>query len=134
MGPPLRRVEGSVSLWRRYVCCTVVSARVHPHCHGVQVATDSVRPLSLHYTRYLSYKIYRRLLSMLACAAGYALTSAIIPKLQLVSLTVVGQTAANCKPLIIPMYGFESYSFQTLIYYFFKNHFNIVAWRLGAVV
>jgi hypothetical protein len=25
----------------RYVCCTVVSARVYPRCHGVQVTVDS---------------------------------------------------------------------------------------------
>jgi hypothetical protein len=42
--------EGSVFLCRSYVCCTAVSARVYPRCHGVQVTTDSVHPLSLHYT------------------------------------------------------------------------------------
>jgi hypothetical protein len=31
--------EGSVFLCRRYVCCTVVSVRVYPRCHGVQVTT-----------------------------------------------------------------------------------------------
>jgi hypothetical protein len=41
--------EVSVFLWRRYVCCTVVSARVHPRCHGIQVTVDSVHPLTLHY-------------------------------------------------------------------------------------
>jgi hypothetical protein len=33
------------------VCCTVVSARGYPRCHGVQVTMDSVHPLSLHYTK-----------------------------------------------------------------------------------
>jgi hypothetical protein len=41
--------EGSGFLCRRYVCCTVVSARVYPRCHGVQATMDSVHPLSLHY-------------------------------------------------------------------------------------
>jgi hypothetical protein len=40
---------GSVFLRRRYVCCTVISARVYPRCHGVQVTMDSVHPLSLRY-------------------------------------------------------------------------------------
>jgi hypothetical protein len=35
--------EGSVFLCRRYICCTIVSARVYPRCHGV----DFVHPLSL---------------------------------------------------------------------------------------
>jgi hypothetical protein len=43
--------EGSVFLCRRYVCCTVVSARVYPRCHEAQVTMDSVHPLSLHYTK-----------------------------------------------------------------------------------
>jgi hypothetical protein len=49
--------EGSVFLCRRCVCCTVVSARVYPHCHGVQVTMDSVHPLSLHCTKniYIRY-------------------------------------------------------------------------------
>jgi hypothetical protein len=34
--------EGSVFLCRRYVCCTAVSARVYPRCHGVQVTVGSV--------------------------------------------------------------------------------------------
>jgi hypothetical protein len=32
-----------VFLCRRYVCCTVVSARVYRRCHGVKVTMDSVR-------------------------------------------------------------------------------------------
>jgi hypothetical protein len=40
-------IEGSIFLYRRYVCCTVVSARVYPRCHGVQLIIDSVHPLSL---------------------------------------------------------------------------------------
>jgi hypothetical protein len=32
--------EGSVFLRRRYVCCTVVSARVYPRCSGIQVFID----------------------------------------------------------------------------------------------
>jgi hypothetical protein len=42
--------EGSVFLCRHYICCTVVSARVYPRCHGVQATMYSVQPLSLHYT------------------------------------------------------------------------------------
>jgi hypothetical protein len=41
--------EGSIFLCRRYVCCTVVSGRVYTPCQGVQVTTDSLHPLSLHY-------------------------------------------------------------------------------------
>jgi hypothetical protein len=51
MGPPLRRRKGSVLLCRRYVCWTVVSARVYPRCHGVQVTMDSVHPSSLHKSK-----------------------------------------------------------------------------------
>jgi hypothetical protein len=40
--------ELSIFLHRRYVCCTVVSARVYPHCHGVQVTMGSVHPSSLY--------------------------------------------------------------------------------------
>jgi hypothetical protein len=43
--------EGSVFLRRRYVCCAIVSARVYPRCHGVQVTTDSVHPLSRRCTK-----------------------------------------------------------------------------------
>jgi hypothetical protein len=32
--------EGSVSLCKRYVCCTAVSARVYLRYHGVQVTMD----------------------------------------------------------------------------------------------
>jgi hypothetical protein len=49
MGPPFRRGEGSAFQWRRYVCCTVVSARVYPRCHSNQVPMGTVHPLSLHY-------------------------------------------------------------------------------------
>jgi hypothetical protein len=38
--------ELSVFLCRRYVCCTAVSARVYPRCHGVQVTVGSVLTLS----------------------------------------------------------------------------------------
>jgi hypothetical protein len=34
--------EVSMFLCRRYVCCTVVLARVYLRCHGVQVTMDSV--------------------------------------------------------------------------------------------
>jgi hypothetical protein len=51
MGPPLRRGEGSVFQWRRYVCCTLVSARVYPRCHSVQVPMGTVHSLSLHYSK-----------------------------------------------------------------------------------
>jgi hypothetical protein len=43
--------EGPIFLYRRYVCCTVDSARVYPRRHDVQVTVDSVHPLSLHYTK-----------------------------------------------------------------------------------
>jgi hypothetical protein len=43
--------EGSVFLYRRYVCCTVVSVRVYPRCRGVQVAMDFVHPSSLLYNK-----------------------------------------------------------------------------------
>jgi hypothetical protein len=39
--------EGSVFRRRRYVCCTVVSARVYSRSHGVQVTMESVHSLSL---------------------------------------------------------------------------------------
>jgi hypothetical protein len=41
-----------VFLCGRYVCCTEVSTREYPRCHGVQVTMDSVHLLSLHYTCY----------------------------------------------------------------------------------
>jgi hypothetical protein len=71
-GAPSSMKEAPVFLYRGYVCCTVVSARVNPRCHGVQVTMDSVRPLALQYT--MQHLIYRGFLSMQACAAGYALT------------------------------------------------------------
>jgi hypothetical protein len=40
--------EQSVFLCRRYVCCTIVLARVYPHCHGIQITMDSVHPC--HWT------------------------------------------------------------------------------------
>jgi hypothetical protein len=42
--------EGLVFLCRHYVCCTRVSVQVYLCCHSVQVTTDSVYALSLHYT------------------------------------------------------------------------------------
>jgi hypothetical protein len=50
-GAPFRRWKGSAVPCRRYVCCAVVSARVYPRCHSVQVAMGTVRPLSLHYAK-----------------------------------------------------------------------------------
>jgi hypothetical protein len=44
---------------------------------------------------------------MQACAAGYALTYVTTLKLQVVSQTVVGVTAAKFKPLILLMPGFS---------------------------
>jgi hypothetical protein len=41
--------EGLVSLCRCYNCCTILSAWVHPRCHGIQVIMDSAHPLLLHY-------------------------------------------------------------------------------------
>jgi hypothetical protein len=43
--------EVSGFLSRRYGCCTAVSARVYPRCHGVQVTMGSVHPLSLRCTK-----------------------------------------------------------------------------------
>jgi hypothetical protein len=43
--------EGLVFLCRRYVCCTIATARVYTRCDGVQVTMDSVHLLSLHYTK-----------------------------------------------------------------------------------
>jgi hypothetical protein len=51
--------EGSVFPHKLYVCYTVVSARVYPPCHGVQVVMDTVHPLSLHYTKWHLYKVCR---------------------------------------------------------------------------
>jgi hypothetical protein len=42
---------------------------------------------------------------MQACAAGYALTYLTTPKLQLVSWSAVGLTAAKFKPLILTVHG-----------------------------
>jgi hypothetical protein len=50
-GASSSKKEGSVFLCRRYDCCTVVSARVYPRCHCVQVSMDSLHPLSLHCTK-----------------------------------------------------------------------------------
>jgi hypothetical protein len=44
--------QGSVFFCGHYVCCTEVSTREYPRCHGVQVTMDSVHPLLLHYTCY----------------------------------------------------------------------------------
>jgi hypothetical protein len=49
---------------------------------------------------------------MQACAAGYVTTL----KLQLVSWTVVGLTAAKFKPLILPMPGFSLYIWIYMVY------------------
>jgi hypothetical protein len=52
--------EGSVFLYRLYVCCSVVSARVYVYacCHGVQVSMDYVHPLPLHCSKEHVYKVY----------------------------------------------------------------------------
>jgi hypothetical protein len=47
---------------------------------------------------------------MKPCAAGYALTYATALKLQLVSWTVVGLTAAKFKPLIFPLHDFSLFN------------------------
>jgi hypothetical protein len=44
---------------------------------------------------------------MQVSAAGYALTYVTTLKLQLVSWTVVGLTAAKFEPLVLPMPGFS---------------------------
>jgi hypothetical protein len=51
-----------------YVCCTVVSARVYPRHHGIQVTTDSVchcTILSNIYARYTEVSCQRRLVQQL---------------------------------------------------------------------
>jgi hypothetical protein len=45
---------GSVFLCRRYVRCTVVSARVYPRCHGVKISMDSVPSSGFRTPRYIS--------------------------------------------------------------------------------
>jgi hypothetical protein len=50
-GIPSSTREGKVFLCRRYVSCSLVSARVYQCCHSVQVIMDPLHPLSLHYTR-----------------------------------------------------------------------------------
>jgi hypothetical protein len=42
---------GSVCLCKRYVCCTVVSARVYPRSHGVQATLCHCTVLSNIYTK-----------------------------------------------------------------------------------
>jgi hypothetical protein len=64
VGPSLRRVEGSVFLCRRYVCCTAVSARVYPHCHDVIWTLCTLchcTILSKIYTRYTDVSCQCRL-------------------------------------------------------------------------
>jgi hypothetical protein len=50
---------------------------------------------------------------MQACAAGYALTYVSTLKLQLVSWTVVGTTAANFKPLILVLLMHDFFLYNT---------------------
>jgi hypothetical protein len=96
-------MEGSVFLCRRYVCCTVVSARLYPRCHGVQVNMDSVHPLSLSniYTRYTE----------VSCHAG--LCSRLCLNFCNYSETAVSQLnrrrpdTVKFKPFILPMPGFS---------------------------
>jgi hypothetical protein len=49
MGPPLRWKKGLVFLCRRHVCCTIVSAWVYPHCHGIVVTIVSVHLVTALY-------------------------------------------------------------------------------------
>jgi hypothetical protein len=80
--------EGSVFMCRRYVCCTVVSARAYPRCHGVQVTVDChCTVLSNIYARYTEICCQCRLLQRLDLS-NYL-------KLEFVSWTVVGLTAAK---------------------------------------
>lgn len=65
---PLQRGEGSVFLWRRYVCCTVVLAQGYLCCHCVQVPVGTVHPLSLQYSKIYLDNTYRGFLSMQAYA------------------------------------------------------------------
>jgi hypothetical protein len=97
--------EGSVFLCRSYVCCTAVSGRVSPRCHGVQL----LRTLcSLCHCTILSniYARYTKAFCVQACAAGYALIYLTIPKLQSASSSVEGLTAAKFNPIILFMPGF----------------------------
>jgi hypothetical protein len=92
--------EGSVFLCRRYVCCTTVSAWVYPGC---QRRLDHYGLCALFVTALYQnlYNIYRDFMSRQACAAGYALTHAIILKLRLVSWKVVGLTAAKSQSVTL---------------------------------
>jgi hypothetical protein len=54
--------EGSIFLYRRYVCCTAVSARVYPRSHGVRVTTDSATFATALYQHV--HKVYKGFLSM----------------------------------------------------------------------
>jgi hypothetical protein len=52
--------EWAIFLCIRYVCCTIVSLRKYPRCHGVQVTMDYVYPLLLStlsniYARYAAW-------------------------------------------------------------------------------
>jgi hypothetical protein len=77
MGPSLWQGERSVFSWRRYICCSVVSARVYPLCHSIHAPVGTVHLLSLHYTKQHLDSTYRGFLSLQAHAAGYALTDLI---------------------------------------------------------
>jgi hypothetical protein len=60
---------------------------------------------------------------MNACEAGYVLTYVTTLKLQLVSRTVVGLTAAKFKPLILPMPGFSLSSTMYIWIYMLQDYF-----------
>jgi hypothetical protein len=65
--------EGSIFLCRRYVCCTVVSARV---CIPAVTASRALWILCILCHCSILSKAYRGFLSMQVCAAGYAWTYA----------------------------------------------------------
>jgi hypothetical protein len=95
--------EGPVFLCRRYVCYTTVSARVYPRCHSVQVTMDSV---ALCHCTTLS-NIYTKVSCQCRLVQQF-MPYVTTPTLQLVSLTVVGLTAAKFKPLTLPVPAFSS--------------------------
>jgi hypothetical protein len=98
--------RGSVFLCRLYVCYTVVSARIYPRCHDIQITMDPVHSLSLHcnvYTRYTGF----------SCQWGLCSKTCVTT----LSWTVVGLIAAKFKPLILPMSGFSLSTVTYLLIY-----------------
>jgi hypothetical protein len=97
--------EESAVLCRRYVCCTVVSARVYP----TVTASRSVRTLCTfcHCTILTFIQDIQRFPVNAGLCSRLCLTYVTTLKPKLVNWTVVGLTVAKFKPLILPMTGFS---------------------------